>query len=137
DRGRSIQLGCVGTLERELIGASASTLPAKIDGRLIHHEDADAGHLRKLRPQVGHDLIDRAFALGPRLQVDADAALVCGTASAAAAHADVAVESRDVRIFRDDVRHFELVTNKVVETDALAALDRYLEAALILGGQEP
>ena len=65
-----VQLGGVGVLQRELVQAARALLAADVDRRRVHHEHADAGHLRQLRPQLRDDLVDRQRALGARLQLD-------------------------------------------------------------------
>ena len=76
ERRRTIELGRVGILQRELIGAARTLLAAQVDRRLVDHEHAHAGNLRQLRPELRDDLIDRARALGSRLQIDAHPALI-------------------------------------------------------------
>ena len=123
-RRRAIELGRVGVLQRELIGAARTLLAAQIDRRLIDHEHAHARHLRELRAQLGDDLIDRPRALGARLQIDAHAPLIRAAAAAAAtAAADVVAEADDVGILGDDLGDFHLMPQHLLEADALNAFD--------------
>ena len=129
-----IQLRRVGILHRELIEAARALLATEVDRWLVHHVNAHARHLRQLRPQLRHDLIDVEFPLGARLQVDGDAALV--ESAAAGATADIAAQSGNVRILPDDRGDLFLVAHHLVEADALDRLDADVESSLILGGQE-
>src|SRR5207344_2799838 len=117
-------------LQRELIQAARTLLAAEVDRRLIDNVDPNAGHLRQLGPQLRHDLIDRSLALGPRLEVDREPALI--QAAAAGPAADVAAHAGDVRILFDDLGHLLLVPHHLVERDALDGFDADVEAPLIL-----
>src|SRR5688500_4982462 len=135
---RAIKLFRIRILKRELVRRSGSTHTAEIDRWLIDHEHADARHLCELRPQAGHDLIDRPRAFGPRLQVYADTSLIRRAPSAPAAPiADTAAVAGDVGILRENRCHLLLMADHFIEADALNPFDAYLEASLILSWQEP
>ena len=100
---------------------------------MVDHEDADPWYLGELRPQIGHDLFERARALGPRFEVDVEAGLIQGAAaSTTAADTDAAAETGDVRILSDDIGDFVPVSDHFVEADALDALNGHLKAPLVL-----
>src|SRR5204862_15628 len=122
---RSIELRGVGVLQRVLVTGSARAAAADVDWRRVRHEHAHARHLPELRPHVGHDLIDRPFPHVARLQVDADAPCIGALASAAhvAAYADAAAVPIDVGVLGDDIGDFLLMTNELLEPDALAAIN--------------
>ena len=121
-RRRAVELDRVGVLQRELIGAARTLLAAQVDRRLIDHEHAHARHLRDLRAQVGNDLIDGPRALGARLQVDRNPALIEPPVPPPPPAPKLLRVRDDVRILGHDLGHLGLVPHHLLEADALNRL---------------